>query len=275
MIHAGLIGCGAIGSTLAKAIKEGKAGQTKLDYLCDIEKELLDTLYDEIGDETIEKTTDILELIESPRIDLIIEAASREVVTKYAPSALKKGKNLMLMSVGALADTKLCNEVNNIALEKNLKIYLPSGAICGLDGIKAASIEKIDHVEIISTKNPRSLIGAPYLLVNDIDISKLEKPETVFTGKAKDAINGFPKNVNVAVALSLAGIGVEKTHVKIVADPNATKTRHEIRAIGDFGELVTKIDNYLHPENPKTSYIAALAGVRTLKKISEPIQIGT
>jgi aspartate dehydrogenase len=119
------------------------------------------------------------------------------------------------------------------------------------------------------------LEGAPYLKKHSIDLSGLSQPITVFQGTAKEAAAGFPKNVNVAVALSLAGAGVNKTKVTIVADPKATRTQHEIQVQGDFGELYTKVRNFVHPDNPKTSYLAALAAIRTLRKITEPIQVGT
>lgn len=133
----------------------------------------------------------------------------------------------------------------------------------------------LTSVEIVSTKHPRGLEGAPYLVENNIDLSGLTEPEVVFQGSAREAARGFPKNVNVAVALSLAGIGVDRTVVTIVADPSATRTLHEVRARGEFGELHTTVRNLVHPENPKTSYLAALSAIRTLRKLTEPIQVGT
>ena len=103
----------------------------------------------------------------------------------------------------------------------------------------------------------------------------MTKPKIVYRGRAKDAAKGFPKNVNVAVALSLAGVGVDRTMVTIIADPEATRTQHEVRVVGEFGELYTVVKNYVHPKNPKTSYLAALAAIRTLRKRDEAIQIGT
>ena len=100
-------------------------------------------------------------------------------------------------------------------------------------------------------------------------------PQILYQGTAKEAAKGFPKNMNVAVALSLAAIGVDHTMVKIIADPNATRTQHEVKVVGNFGELYTIVKNFLHPDNPKTSYLAALAAIRTLRKVTEPIQVGT
>jgi aspartate dehydrogenase len=217
-LNVGLIGCGAIGRTLARAIVAGKA---------------------------------------------------------VAENALGIGKDMLIMSVGALSDDELLNRLEEVAREMKAKIYLPSDAICRLDGVKGASVEGIDAALITSTKHPRGLEGAQYLVENQIDLSNLTEPRVIFQGTARDAIGGFPKNVNVAVALSLAGIGVDRTTVKIIADPGATKTQHEIWVEGDFGELTSKVRNRVHPSNPKTSYLATLAAIRTLSKLSEPIQLGT
>lgn len=274
-MNVGLIGCGAIGGTLAQAITQGKAGEMKLIGLCDIDKTAMVNLFNKLNDADIFYTSDFNKLVEEKKIDLIVEAASQGVVKMVAEKALNAEKHMLIMSVGVFSDTTFLNKIKNLAKKKKCKVYLPSGAICGLDGVKSASVEGIESVEIISIKNPRSLEGQPHLIENNIKIDGLTAPKTVFQGNAKDAVKGFPKSVNVAVGLSLAGIGVEKTKVTVIADPNATRTRHEIKVVGDFGELHTSVNNVLHPSNPRTSYLAALSGIRTLRKIMEPIQIGT
>lgn len=274
-MNIGLLGCGAIGSSLAEAIVSGQAGNTKLVAICDVYKESVDTLYSRLGKPKLFTTTNPHELLHHDAVDLVVEAASQETVQLIAESVLAAGKHLMIMSVGALRDETLAKQIEELARQNNLKVYLPSGAICGLDGVKAASIETISHIEIKTTKHPKGLEGAPYLKKHSIDLSGLSQPTMVFQGTAKDAAEGFPKNVNVAVALSLAGAGVNKTKVTIIADPEATRTQHEIQVQGDFGELYTKVRNFVHPSNPKTSYLAALAAIRTLRKIMEPIQVGT
>lgn len=274
-MRVGLIGCGAIGSTLAQAIIEGEAGDIELSAICDIDKGTANQLYDQLAMPDIFLTTDPDEVISNESIELVIEAASQEVVNTIAEKVLSAGKNMMIMSVGAFRDRGLHTRLENLAKNRGVKIYLPSGAICGLDGVKGASVEGITSAEIISTKHPRGLEGAPYLVENNITLEGLTEPKILFQGKAKEAAKGFPKNVNVAVALSLAGIGVEQTIVKIIADPNATRTQHEVKVVGEFGELHTEVKNLVHPENPKTSYLAALSAIRTLKKLTEPIQVGT
>jgi aspartate dehydrogenase len=274
-MNVGLLGCGAIGSSLAQAILSGQAGTTQLVAICDVYQESVDALYSHLCNPDLFVTTDPRELLRLDTIDLVVEAASQETVRLIAESVLAAGKHLMIMSIGALRDDALTTRIEELARKNGLKVYLPSGAICGLDGVKAASIEKISHIEITTTKHPKGLEGAPYLKKHSISLSGLSEPTTIFQGMAKDAAQGFPKNVNVAVALSLAGAGVANTKVTIIADPKATRTQHEIKVQGDFGELYTKVRNFVHPNNPKTSYLAALAAIRTLRKIMEPIQIGT
>jgi len=271
----GLIGCGAIGGTLASAIIEGKAGNVNLVAICDIDSGRVERLHDQLALHDIFMTTIPEDMISRENIDLVIEAASQETVQAVAERVLKSGKDILIMSVGALRDKRLLTRLEEEAKKKNTKIYLPSGAICGLDGVKAASVEDITSVEITTTKHPRGLEGAPYLLENNIDLSGLKSHKVIFQGIANEAAKGFPKNVNVAVALSLAGIGVDLTRVKIIADPNATRTKHEVKVRGKFGELYTLVENLVHPENPKTSYLAPLAAIRTLRKLTESVQVGT
>ena len=271
----GLIGCGAIGSTLARYIIAGKAGENELVGICDVDQTSLDNLNKTLAIPGLQATTEPDELINNKRIELIVEAANQLVVQKISEKVIDAGKSMLIMSVGALTDEKLLAKLRDKAIKKNVKIYLPSGAICGLDGVKAASIEKISKVELTTTKNPKSLDGAPYLLDKKINLLGLKEPKVIFEGNAREAAKGFPQNINVAVALSLAGIGVEGTRVKIVADPNSTRTKHEITVVGEFGDLHTTVNNFVHPQNPKTSYIAALSAIRVLKKLVEPIQVGT
>jgi aspartate dehydrogenase len=159
--------------------------------------------------------------------------------------------------------------------KNDCKIFVPSGAIAGIDGLKSAKSASIDRVEISTTKNPKGLDGAPFIMANNINIYSFQKKTMIFEGNAKEAVKAFPANVNVAASLSLAGIGSEKTRVKIFVDPNASRNIHEITVEGDFGAFTCRIENVPSPENPKTSFLAALSAIATLKKITEPLQIGT
>jgi aspartate dehydrogenase len=143
-----------------------------------------------------------------------------------------------------------------------------------LDGLKSASIGTIERISLTTTKNPKGLEGAPYILQQKIDLRALTQAAVVFEGAASEAVRGFPANVNVAATLSLAARGVP-VHVKIVADPNIHVNRHEIVVEGEFGKIFTKVENVPSPSNPKTSYLAALSAIATLRSIVEPVKIGT
>lgn len=199
---------------------------------------------------------------EFPKLDLVVEAASQEAVRQYAESFLRKGQNLMVMSVGALVDGKLFESLRKTAEKTGAGLILPSGAIAGLDGLRSANIGRIDEVTLTTTKPPAGL---------GVDV----KSRTVlFEGPAKEAVKRFPKNVNVAATLSLAGIGFDKTRVKIVADPAVRDNRHEIFVKGEFGEMRVQVDNVPSPQNPKTSYLAAMSAIAAIKRFKESVAIG-
>ena len=154
-------------------------------------------------------------------------------------------------------------------------IYLPSGAIAGLDGIKSVK-DELDSVYLTTTKHPRSLKGAKFFENSSLDIDSIESSTVIFEGMARDAVSLFPANVNVAALLSLSGIGSEKTMVRIVADPDTDKNTHHIEALGKFGKMEFTIENFPDPSNPKTSRLAILSAIETLRRYcSSDIQIGS
>ena len=166
------------------------------------------------------------------------------------------------MSIGSLVDDKLRKKLEKIAKKNKCKIYLPSGAVCGIDGILSASIDTIDEVTLVTTKSPKSL-------KNNYD-----KRTVVFKGNAREAVKLYPKNINVAANLSIAGVGFDKTKVEIVVDPVATRNSHKILAHGKFGRLRAEVENMPNPNNPGSSYLASLSAIATLKRLINPIQIG-
>ncbi|MDI6730658.1 MAG: aspartate dehydrogenase [Candidatus Altarchaeum sp.] len=260
MLNLGIIGCGNIGRTIIRAIDEGKIGY-KVIGVFDVNKDGYNILPDEIKKQI--KFFDNFEEFINTDANLILEAASQQAVKAYAVHVLKHDKNLMLMSVGALVDKNLFENIKEIARTKNLKIYIPSGAVVGIDGVKEALLGGIESVTLTTRKNPKGL-----RITTD-------EEKILFDGNASDAVGKFPKNINVAATLSLAGIGFEKTKVRIIADPNIRENIHEIRVKGNFGEILTVAKNLPSPDNPKTSYLASLAAIACLKKITSEIEIGT
>ena len=179
------------------------------------------------------------------------------------------------MSVGALVNSKLTNDIKNFAYNAGRKVYIPSGAIAGLDGLKSAAVDRVDEVTLTTRKPPKGLKDISYIEQSGINIDALSKPKTVYEGSAIEACKLFLANVNVAAALSLAGIGSQKTKVRIVADPTIRRNIHEIRVKGKFGEFTVRIENVPFAKNPKTSYLAALSAVATLRKVTQHMLIGT
>ncbi len=215
----------------------------------------------------------IEELLHS--VDLVIESASQNAVRLLVPRALEAGCDVMILSVGALADEELRKKLFRLAQQNNCKLYFPSGAVVGIDGINSASAAEISSVTLTTRKPPSGLAGAPYVVCKGIELEKIEKETLLFEGSASEAVKAFPANVNVAATISLAGIGFERTKVRVIADPTLSRNVHEITVEGEFGKFFTRVENLPSPENPKTSYLAALSAISTLKKIMNPVKIGT
>jgi len=215
----------------------------------------------------------IEELIGS--VDLVIESASQNAVRFIVPQALKAGCDVMVLSVGALADNELRETLFGLAKQHKCRLYFPSGAVVGIDGINSACAAGVSSVTLTTKKPPTGLMGAPYITEHGIELEKLEEATVLFEGPASEAVKAFPANVNVAATISLAGIGFERTMVRVIADPSLSRNVHEIAVEGEFGKFCTRVENLPSPENPKTSYLAALSAISTLKKITNPVQIGT
>lgn len=257
----GLIGGGNIGRFLLQSINTNKLlANSKIVGIYTRNQKSAQQLATEFDTEVFE---DIESLLQS-KVDLVVEAATVEVVKQNAASILSSGKDLVLSSVGALSDLKFFQSLEEICKVNGKKIHLPSGAIGGLDVLKAAkSNGELNSVSIITRKPPQALPGAP-----------LDKEEVLFEGSARDAIKLFPKNINVAIILSLAGLGPDKTRVKIISDPCIKKNSHCIEAKGSFGQLSIKVENDPMPNNPKTSYLAALSVLSSLRNKDAVIQVG-
>lgn len=251
----GIIGCGAIGTDVATAAD--KMNEIKKIYLYDIKKEASHKLFKSLKKAEVKPVKHFLS-----DVDVVFEAASQQAVEEYAEMVIKAGKDLVIMSVGSLYNKKFRKRLEDIARENKCKIYLPSGAVCGIDGILSASIDVIDEITLVTTKSPETL-G-----------KKFDKRTVVFKGNAIDAVKKFPMNINVAGSLSLAGMGFDKTKVEIVVDPVVTRISHKILAHGKFGRLRAEVENMPNPNNPKSSYMASLSAIATLKRIINPIQIG-
>ncbi|MDD1673333.1 MAG: aspartate dehydrogenase, partial [Methanomicrobiales archaeon] len=184
-----------------------------------------------------------------------------EAVQEYAESILLQGKNLVILSAGGLADPEFRVHLEQTARAQGRKIYVPSGAIAGLDNLKVGQIVGMETLLLRTTKSPSSLH------------MKTEERRLIFQGKARDCIREFPRNINVAVALSLAA--GRDADVEIWVDPAIDRNIHEVYARGSFGEITITVSNVPSPENPATSYLAALSILTLLKNMETPLVIGT
>lgn len=261
----GLVGCGAIGRALLKAVEAGKLSVHIAGVTSRTEKsarEFLATFKDPPPYLTLR------ELISAS--ELVIEAAGGAAVPSLAQEVFAARKELMVISVGALLDHP---EIIDQSRQTGCRLYVPSGAIAGLDGIKSASVGEITHVTMTTRKPPEGLEGAPHLVQNGISLAGLTEEKEVFSGSARAACKGFPANVNVSAAVSLAGIGPDRTRIRILAVPGLKRNCHDIEIEGEFGRLHVHIEN-VPSENPKTGKLTALSIIRAVQDVVDPVRIG-
>lgn len=251
----GIVGCGAIGSELAAFAQVQP--EIKALLLFDAAPERATTLAAKLSKARVAASGESL----VKDADLVVECASHEAARLYLPLAVGAGKSVMCLSMGVLADEAFRQRLVDAARAKGVKIYLPSGAISGVDGLKAGALANIKSVTLVTTKPPASL-GV-----------KVDQWTLLFDGNAREAVKRFPQNVNVAACLSIAGVGFDRTRVQVVADPLATRNNHKVIIEGDFGRIRLEVDNLPSPQNPKTSYLASLSAMATLRRILDPVQI--
>lgn len=266
-INVGIIGCGAIGSFLCRNLPD--IPDMSLWALADIRPGAADALAKNLS--ISPQVLSVEELVAGA--DLVVEAAAPDAVPEILKKTLSRGKQVVILSVGGIFSVDF--DYLALAREKGGRAYFPSGAVGALDALKAANAGEIRAVTLITRKPPSALVGAPYLAEQNISLDNLTAPLEIFCGKASDAIRGFPKNINVAASLSLAGIGINKTEVRIVADPGARFNSHEVVVEGDFGKIRCCTENRPSPDNPKTSYLAALSALALIRELVSPCRIGT
>src|SRR5499427_6933776 len=203
--------------------------------------------------------------------DLAVESAPASVLERICRPMLKAGKQVMVLSAGALLPRPA---LIALAKERSGQIIVPTGALLGLDAVTAAAEGRIHSVRMVTRKPPRGLLGAPYLEANAISVEGLREAKRVFSGTAREAAVGFPANVNVAAALALAGVGPERTMIEIWADPAVDRNCHSIEVDADSARFTLSIEN-IPSENPRTGRITALSVLAALRKLHAPLRVGT
>lgn len=266
-MNIGIIGAGTIGGFLIRELKNDPL--FSLVAVTDIDADVCIKALTDNG-----YPIDLhLPLAEFPEnTDVYIEAASSAAAPVVAKHALERGKVAIIASIGGLGDI---DEYRVLAEKNGGQLRLPSGAISGLDALKAIPSESITKAVLVTTKPARTLASSEYIREQGIDLLKIKKPICVFLGNARGAAQAFPKSINVASTLSHATIGLDRTEVEIWADPESDRNRHEIRIESGHGILVMETSNVPFEENPRTSRLAAYSILATIRDLADPVIIGT
>jgi len=265
-LRVAIVGLGPIGRSVAQAIDRGIMGLTLVALSAahpDRHRGFVSELSRTPALLPIEALADVA--------DLVIECAPSRLVRSIVAPFVGTGKTAVVLSAGALLEH---DDLIDLARRHGGQIVVPTGALIGLDAVTAAAVGTIHSVRMITRKPVQGLIGAPYLIEHGIELATITEPLRIFDGTARQAAKGFPANLNVAVALSLAGIGPDRTTLEIWADPAATRNIHRIEVESDSARFSMSIEN-IPSENPKTGRITALSVIAWLRKPSAPLRVGT
>lgn len=260
-------GFGAIGREVAKAVDGGIEG------LRLVAVSARDRAKAEAGLAELAGEVAFLALAELGRAaDIVVECAPAAVFRELAEPAIARGRILVPLSVGQLL---VHDDLLERAKATGARVLVPTGALLGLDAVRAAAEGGIDKVTMVTRKPPGGLAGAPYLVENGIELAGLTAPLRVFQGTAREGARGFPANVNVAAALSLAGIGPDATSLEIWADPGVTRNTHEITVEAKSARFFMRIENVPSEANPRTGKITALSTIAALKGLTQTLKVGS
>jgi aspartate dehydrogenase len=263
----GIAGLGAIGMAVARRLDKGIDGLT----LVAASARDLDRAGRRVAN--FATTPEIVEASRlAERADVVVECAPAAAFREIAEPVMKSGRTLITVSGGALLSQV---DLIDIARANNGRIIVATGALIGLDAVRAAAEGEITSVRMVTRKPPKSLIGAPHLVDNAIDVENLRGPLKVFEGSARDGAIGFPANVNVAAALALAGIGADHTRLEVWADPAVERNTHSIEVEAACARFSMTIENVPSEENPRTGKITALSVIATLRRLTNPLVVGT
>lgn len=266
----GIVGCGAIGTSLARAITRDLSSRAVLAAVYDKDLSKTDDLRRRTGVPSSRVVRDIDALI--GRSDLVIECASANVSGQVARRCLRAGRDVMIMSAGGILGE--IEALRRLATRQGRRVYIPSGAIAGVDAVRAARESGITRAVLETRKPPKAFEGVEYVNKKNISLTGIREDTVLFEGPARDAVRFFPQNINVAAVLSLSGIGEDRTLVRIVASPSEKCNVHQVRVESAAGVVTTRVENVLHPDNPKTSFLAVLSAVALLRRILDPIGVG-
>lgn len=265
-LKVGILGVGSIGQTFATAVDRGRF-DAELVAICD--QDTARAAGFAVVLLSPPPVVSIDELIE--RTDLVVEAASQAALAELVPKAIARGRDMLILSVGGLLGH---DDWFRAAAEKDCHIYIPSGAIAGLDGIKSASIGRIDCAVLTSRKPAAALRGTKYVSERGIPVDAMTQETVIFDGTAEEAARAFPTTSNVAASLRLSVDAKVPVRVRVMAVPGGTQNVHEIRVKGEFGELAVDVKNVPSRANPRTSQLAAFSALATLANLTRSLRVG-
>jgi aspartate dehydrogenase len=256
MVRIGIVGCGTIGTALARALASGQIPAT-LSGLHSRTPSRAEALA-----RSLVPPPPVLALEPLAQAsDLVAEAATGPALSAIIPACLRARTDVFVLSVGGLLGHE---EWFGEAARCGVRILIASGAIAGLDGVRAAAVGRIDAVTLTTKKPPRGLEGAPYVNEHGIDLGALTEETLIFDGTAREACRGFPTNVNVSAALSLSGVGPDRTRVRIYAVPGGRFNQHRIEIRGEFGRLSVEVENVPSATNPRTGLLSIYSSIASL-----------
>ena len=267
MVRVGLVGCGTIGTQLALAVQRTYRRTARITALHDVEITHARTLQQRLVSHP--PLTTLPQLLQ--RSDLVLEAASATIAGRVAAQALSAHRDVLIMSTGGL----LMDRTWRRALARSRgRLYVPSGALAGVDGIKALAVGRIRRLSLTTSKPPAALMGAPFARRRGLRLSRLLRPTVIFNGSPSQVVKAFPQNTNIAATLAIAAASSATPRIRVVADPSLRVNRHELTIEADSGTIHCRIES--RPSaNPKTSELAVRSAVATLGRIFGQLQIGT
>ncbi len=260
-IHVGLLGCGTIGGFVLKTILDGRIKNATVSVICT--RTTTSKGAQLAREHNTPLVTDVQEMI-LKRPDVILESASHESVETYAESILLSGIGFIPLSLDALVDEELLKRLQAAAEKGNALFIIPSGGIGGLDAIRAAALMGLEEVAMVTRKPPEAWKKIKAVENLGIDLDGLQVPYLLFEGSARDCVKEYPQNINIAAALSLAGVGFDKTIIRIFADPTVSTNTHLIKCKGAAGNKSFLFENTPAEENPKTTYQACASAAEAL-----------
>ena len=267
MLSVGIIGLGTIGNVVAKALDDGISGMR----LAAIASGRRDRAIASI--KKLSKPVDLVTIDDlAERCDIIVDCAPKAVFRELAMATLSRGRILVTVSgAGILAN----EDIEDVARQNGGRLILATGALLGLDAVRAAAEGTIHSVRMITRKPPNALRDAPHIIDNNISLDRLNGAIQVFEGSAREGAKAFPANVNVAAALGLAGIGADATQLEVWADPHLDRNTHSIEVDADSAKFTLQIQNVQSESNPGTGKITALSVIACLRGMTAPMKVGS